>query len=309
MIARFNTSHTNSQPRFEPARRSPPTAWSSRAECGNPGCVTRWLSFLKDRRRPVFEGNWSCSTRCLGALVNAAVHRELRESDTVELEIQPRHRLPLGLILLAQGHITHAQLQSALDRQRSAGTGQIGHWLTQESGLSQDHITRALAAQCGCPVLSADGFAPEPMALALPKLFVETLEIVPLRLAGDRILYLASPHRVDASAAFALERMSRLKVTSGLLDPLQWKSAQLRLRACDFVDAAYQNVADPQALSRNIASTLAAAQPRASRLVRLHQFFWLRMWLETGSMRNRDGGFPRTREDVADRIYTLGSEQ
>jgi Type II secretion system (T2SS), protein E, N-terminal domain len=287
----------------------PTAVWNSRAECGNPKCSGTWLSFLKDRRRPVFEGNWCCGSRCLGALVDAAIRREARESGAANEEIHHRHRVPLGLILLAQGRITHPQLQYALDAQRRVGSGRIGRWLIQECGLTEDDITLALSVQWGCPVLSPEGFVPEAMAMALPRFFVETLGIVPLRIAGGRILYLASANGVDASVAFALERMSRLKVAPGLLDSVQLQSAQDRLCACSFVEAACEQVADLQSMSRRITSTLAATQPRASRLVRLHRFFWLRMWLETGAMRTRDGGFPRSREDVADRIYTVGSEQ
>jgi hypothetical protein len=283
--------------------------WNSSAECGNSNCSGTWLSFLKDRRRPVFEENWCCGSRCLGALVDAAVRREARDSGVANEEIRHRHRVPLGLILLAQGRITHTQLQHALDTQRRAGSGRIGRWLSQECGLAEDHITRALCVQWGCPALSTEGFAPEAMALALPRLFVETLGIVPLRIAGGRILYLASASSVDTTVAVALERMTWLKVAPGLLDPVQLREAEERLCACSFVEAACESVADLQSMSRRITSTLAAAEPRASRLVRLHRFFWLRMWLETGAMRTREGGLPRSREDVVDRIYTVGSEQ
>jgi hypothetical protein len=62
-------------------------------------------------------------------------------------------------------------------------------------------------------------------------------------------------------------------------------------------------------MSSSIATALTAMQPRASRLVRLHHVYWLRMWLETGAMTTPGGGIPTTKEDVADRIYTVGSEQ
>jgi hypothetical protein len=56
---------------------------------------------------------------------------------------------------------------------------------------------------------------------------------------------------------------------------------------------------------KSIASVLGRVRPRASRLVRVHQFYWLRMWLETGAMGAGDGGIPRSREDVLDGIYIL----
>jgi hypothetical protein len=132
---------------------------------------------------------------------------------------------------------------------------------------------------------------------------------VPLRTASRRFLYLAFADRPDASVALAMERMSGLKAESGLADPAQWSAAQRLLCASDFVDQRFERVDDIESMSRRIASTLAGMQPRASRLVRVHQFYWLRMWLEEGAMSAPNGGIPATKEDVADRIYKVGREQ
>jgi hypothetical protein len=283
--------------------------WNERAECGNPGCTRRWLTFLKDRRRPVFEQRWGCSTSCLNAIVSAAIRRESAEAGAAGEDTQHNHRLPLGLILLGQGWITHAQLQRALDAQRRAGSGRIGRWLIEECGVRPDQITRALGMQWGCPVLRTDGFDPDAMALAAPRLLVEAMGVVPLRTAGRRFLYLAFVDRPDASTAFALERMSGLKAESGLADPAQWSAAQRMLCASGFVEQKFEQVVDIESMSRKIASTLAGMQPRASHLVRVHQFYWLRMWLEEGAMSTPDGGIPPMKEDVVDRIYKVGREQ
>ena len=52
-----------------------------------------------------------------------------------------RHRVPLGLLMLAQGWITHPQLQKALAAQRESGTGRIGEWLMSECGVEAEQIT------------------------------------------------------------------------------------------------------------------------------------------------------------------------
>jgi hypothetical protein len=106
-----------------------------------------------------------------------------------------------------------------------------------------------------------------------------------------------------------MERMSGLKVESGLVDGGQLKTAWRRLRECDFVDAAFEQVPDIESISGKITLALGKLKPRASRLVRVHRFYWLRMWLEMGAMSTRDGGVPATKEDVVDRIYTVGYEQ
>ena len=285
------------------------TDWSRRAECGNSGCSGRWLSLLKDRRRPIFEGKWGCSVNCLRALVATAIRREAAEEGTANQENTHHHRIPLGLILLERGWISRAQLAHALEMQQREKTGLIGEWLIAQCGVDKDRITRALAMQWSCPVLTMADFNAEAMALAVPRSLMEAHGIVPVRIGAGRMLYLASAHRPDASAAFAVERMSAVKVENGIVDPAEWTKARDRLRECDFVSESMEWVADAETLARKMSSTLIGLQPRAARMVRVHQFYWLRLWLETGAMTGGDGGVPRTKEDVIDRIYRLGAVQ
>jgi hypothetical protein len=279
-----------------------------RVECGNPGCSKNLLAFLKDRRRPVFEGRWGCTARCLESLTEAAVRRDAGEGDAREENLAHHHRMPLGLILLEQGWITHVQLQYALSLQRCAGTGRIGYWLTRECGLEPARVTRALGMQWRCPVLSTEGFDPGSMALAMPRLLMERTGLVPLRIAGSR-LYVGFEDRLDAAAVLAMERMSGLRVQSGIVAESQWREVRSRLSDCAPVEVLVETVADVEALSKSMAATLGRLQPRASRLVRVHELYWLRLWLETGAMSTREGGMPPAREDVADRVYTLAREQ
>jgi len=296
------------RPDVDPRAR-PFEALGSRTQCGNPACSGRWLAFLKDRCRPVFEGQWGCSAKCVEAMVKAAIRREAGEGGEVEDGGEHHHRVPLGLILLTRGWINHSQLQHALDMQRRAGRGRIGDWLIKECGLKEECVIRGLAVQWRCPVLPVEGFKPEAMALTMPKVLVDRLGMVPLRIVGESIFYLAFEDRLDASAAFAMERMSGLKSQSGLADGAELQTARRRLCECDFVDARVEHAEDVAAMAKKAALALNELQPRASRLVRVHQFYWLRMWLEMGAMRTRDGGIPVTKEDVVDRIYMVGVEQ
>jgi hypothetical protein len=291
-------------------------AAGSRVVCGNPECADRWLRRWKDRRRPIFECNWGCSARCMQAMVEVAVRREWAFVDAREAaaeEGQHRHRVPLGLVLLAQGWITHPQLRHALEVQRRAGSGKIGRWLVQEFGLKEACVTHALSLQWGCSVLPMDGFDPRAMALGVPRILVERLGVLPLKISGRRVLYLAFADEMDAAAAFAMERMSGLKVESGLVDEMQWKDARTRLLASEFVDATVERVANPHAVAQTMAAAVCKLQPKASRLVRVHQFYWMRMWLESGAMcsgtSDGDGGIPATSEDVLDTVCEVGIDQ
>jgi len=215
-----------------------------------------------------------------------------------------RHRVPLGLLMLAQGWITHPQLQKALAAQRESGTGKIGEWLLSECGVEAEQITRGLSMQWGCPVLTTEGFSPESMALVMPRIFIEKFGLLPLRVAGSRILYLGFADRLDASLALAMEQMTELKVESGVVEGAQFVAAQSKLLACEGVDAKLETVEDKDFMAARITAVLEQKQPVAARLVRVHQDYWLRMWLESGTV-GKTGSLPVSHEDVKDHVFTI----
>jgi len=143
------------------------------------------------------------------------------------------------------------------------------------------------------------------MALVLPRLFLKELGLLPLRVAGSRILYLAFKEQLDAASAFAIEQMSGLKVESGLVGETQFETARVRLLESNFVTAKTITVSDQEALAVKIAKILDQAQPVGARLVRIHQYYWLRMWLEAGAY-SGVGSLPATGEDVSDAVFTVG---
>ena len=273
--------------------------------CGNAECASGWTMPWRNRRRPIFEGQWGCSGRCVLAMVQDAVRRELGDGSATTVAAPHRHRVPLGLLMLAQGWITHPQLQKALAAQRESGTGRIGDWLMSECGLEPEQITRGLSMQWGCPVLTTETFSPEAMALVMPKEFVENFGLLPLRVAGTRILYLGFASQLDASAAFAVEQMTELKVESGVVEGAQFEVARDRLLACEGVETKLEAAEDRDAMAARVTAILEQKQPVASRLIRLHKYFWLRIWLERGAF-GRAGSLPVTGEDVEDYVFTVG---
>lgn len=280
---------------------------AERLVCGNLECGSRWRKPWKNRSRPIFEDNWGCSTKCIEAIIRKALRRERGDRNAIVPDEEPhRHRLPLGLVMLAQGWITQAQLRKALDAQRAAGEGRIGEWLVRECGLSQAQVTRGLAQQWSCPVLPMDGFTPGAMALTMPRLLVEDFHLLPVRVAGSRFLYIAFKDRLHAAASFAVEQMSGLKVENGLVDEAEFDTAHARLLESKFIPFGQEFVADTDTLAAKIAVLLEQTQPVGSRLVRVQQHYWLRTWLETGAY-SGVGNLPSTGEDVNDIIFTLGA--
>jgi hypothetical protein len=282
-----------------------------RRACGSLECAGGRPSRFRNRKRPIFEGQWGCSGRCVLAMVRASVRRQA--SGLNDVPAPHRHRVPLGLVLLAQGWITHAQLQLALERQRAEG-GRIGEWLVSECGVEAQKIVRGVSMQWACPVLGASGFLPREMALVMPRVFVEEYGVLPLRVAGSKILYLGFEERLDAQAAFALEQMTNLKVESGLVPTEEYRAARASLLEQDGVEVKSESVTDPEALAARVTAILEQRQPAASKLVRVHRYFWLRLWLENGAkgskaVQGAAGALPRGQEqaeEMLDYVFTVG---
>ncbi|WP_158944166.1 hypothetical protein [Granulicella sp. S190] len=282
-----------------PSRKS-----SERRMCGSAECESGWTMPWRNKRRPIFEGQWGCSGRCVLAMVQSAVRRESGDGGVVAGLSPHRHRVPLGLLMLAQGWITQLQLQKALSAQRVSGSGKIGEWLMNECGVEPDYVTRGLSMQWGCPVLTTEGFSPEAMALVVPRVFVERFGLLPLRVAGSRILYVGFADGLDAASAFALEQMTELKVESGVVEGAQFEAARSRLLACDGVETKLETVENMDSIAARITAILEQKQPVAARLVRVHQDYWLRMWLESGTV-GKTGSLPVSHEDVRDHIFAI----
>jgi len=279
--------------------------------CSAAGCISqrtaRWMAPWKNRRRPIFEQEWGCSGRCLTALVQAAVDREVGDNLHAVTDEPHRHRIPLGLVLLAQGWITHPQLQTALQAQRATGHGRIGDWLAQGCGLEEERIARGLGVQWNCPVLSTDGFSPSRMALVMPKRLIVDFGLVPLRPAGSSLLYVAFQDKTDAATALGVEQMSGLKVESGLLPGTQFDTAKASVLAAEAVPVQIKQVSDRDAMTAAIVRALGQRQPLAARLVRVHQYYWLRMWLETGAI-GGTAGLPASPRDMEDCLFLVGQK-
>jgi len=275
---------------------------AQRRVCGSVECAGSLPAPWRSRKRPVFEEQWGCSGRCVLSMVRAAIRREAGDGG-VGAPVQHRHRVPLGLVLLAQGWITHPQLQAALEAQRSRG-GRIGERLVEDCGLEAEQITRGLSMQWSCPVLSANGFSPREMALVAPRVLVKEFGLLPLRVAGGRILYVGFEDRLDAVAALALEQMTELKVESGLVPTEEYEAARRNLFECEGVQVKTDTVAEADALAGRVTAILEQKQPVASKLVRIHQYYWLRLWLEAGA-KGGPGTLPRDREDVLDYVFTV----
>jgi hypothetical protein len=189
-----------------------------------------------------------------------------------------RHRVPLGLMMMEQGWITSGQLKGALEAQKASGSGRLGNWLMRQQGVSESLVTRALSLQWSCPVLPLDFHDAEALAGVIPRLFVDAFGALPLRLAAGKLIYLGFEDRPDPALALGIERMSGLRVETGLVQGSAFRAAHDRMLGAAFPHVELLEAASEPLLVRALTRTVERERPVESRLVRIHECLWLRMW-------------------------------
>jgi hypothetical protein len=249
--------------------------------CANPGCSSGWLHLWRSRTVPIFEGGWNCSVDCTAARLEVAIGREMDGKGGPQEN--HRHRIPLGLVMLEQGWITSGQLRQALDAQKVAGAGRLGHWLVHHQGVSEQLVTRALGLQWSCPVLPLELHDAEALTVLVPRLFVDAFGALPLRVAAGKLLYLGFEDRLDPVLALAVERMTGLRVESGLVPGSLFRPAHTRMLNARFPAVELIEASSEAALVHVLTKSIEKARPVESQLVRVHDCLWLRMWLRTQS--------------------------
>lgn len=247
-------------------------------------CQPNWRHKLGLRRtdKPVFEGAWSCSASCLQSRLATAIKRETGEGRGVSRYYQ--HRVPLGLLLLQQGAITQQELQQVLEAQRIAGKGRLGEWLRAILHLDEITVARCIARQWNCSIFSVDDLQPQRMVSVAPRQLLIHANAVPLRMTEEGRMQLAFREHLDAALALAIERMNGVRVEKGLLLPREFEEAQRYIFAESPIPVFEHRAADIAEVETILFQAVLQSQPSASRLVRVHSIYWLRMWFGNASL-------------------------
>src|SRR5271166_6027438 len=192
---------------------SNPLTWSAnwikrhRLESSGPACAlascaatqSLWERF-RSRHRPsgtFLQGVFYCRPQCLEAALLGQLSRMRIMSPRAPIP----NRIPLGLLMVARGKLTHLEVRAALEAQQRARYGKIGEWIEKLGFATEQEVTSALALQWGCPVVSA--FDPStiqsPARIPLP--ILEAFQMLPLNyVASANTVYLAFGERVDHAA-------------------------------------------------------------------------------------------------------------
>jgi Type II secretion system (T2SS), protein E, N-terminal domain len=249
--------------------------------CANPDCRSGWVHLFRRRSTPIFEGGWTCSPQCTEALLLGAVRREL--DDRQPARETHRHRIPLGLLMMEQGWITSKQLRDALEAQKAAERGRLGNWLVLQHATDEATVTRALGLQWSCPVPPTEFAGPAALTSVMPRLFLDAFGVLPLRVAADKVLYLGFEQSPDSILAFAVGRMSGMRVESAIVPSSVFHKAQSNMLAEQFPTVQLAEAVSESAAAHLLARSIERHQPAEARLVRTHDCLWLRMWLARDS--------------------------
>jgi hypothetical protein len=213
---------------------------------------------------------------------------------------QPPNRIPLGLLMVARGKISHVEVRAALEAQRRARYGKIGEWIEKLGFASEQDVTTALALQWGCPVATTFDTAALPSLDSIPMPIMEAFQMLPLNfVAANATLNIAFGERVDHAALYAIEKILNCRTqpcVAGRKTIARQLDAMRQLPRPS--DVEFGPMHDLSEMSRIAASYNARLNPEHVRLNRIGRFIWLRMEV------NREGRFDADARPISRAITT-----
>lgn len=265
-----------------------PLAWSvdwiqrhrsvpKRSECALsscPGLPRLWQRLLHRHTGVFFHGQFYCQPQCL----QTALMGQISRLHSMTPSVQPSNRIPLGLLMVARGKLTHLEVRAALEAQRRARYGRIGDWIEKLGFASEHDVTAALALQWGCPVASSFAGSIADSPGNIPLRVLEAFQMIPFNYAAvTNTLFLAFGTRVDHAALYAIERILDCR-TQPCVAPAKSVERQLeRMRQQAHAADVEFWTRDLAEMGRITSSYIARLTPEDVRLSRVGQFIWLRL--------------------------------
>jgi hypothetical protein len=250
---------------------------SGESRCASLACTgkkTLWRRLCSRRTGMFLDDRYYCHQKCLETELMAQIARLQAMNEPVP----PPNRMPLGLLMVARGKLTHVELRAALEAQRRAHHGRIGDWFEKLGFASEQEVTAALAIQWGCPLVSSSELAAVDAPGNIPLPILEAFQMLPINyLAASNTLYLAFGERVDHAALYAIERTLACRtqpcVASRKKIACQLESLRHLSRPRD-VEFATGDLAE---MVRIAASYVNRVSPNEVRLSRIGRFIWIRL--------------------------------
>jgi Type II secretion system (T2SS), protein E, N-terminal domain len=281
---------------------------SAQPACASAACP-RTSPWYRLRHRPCgtfLHGVFYCRPECL----ESALVGQLSRLRIMNPAPQPPNRMPLGLLMVARGKITHIEVRAALEAQRRARYGKIGEWIEKLGFATEQEVTTALALQWGCPV--ASNFDPATIQShgSIPLSILEAYQMLPLHYAATtNTLSLAFGERVDHGALYAIEKILDCRtqpcVAGRKIIARQLEAMRQVPRPSEVEFGPMNDLAE---MARTASSYTGRLTPEQVRLSRIGRFIWLRLDVRNQSRPPRSNPRSTTRSNVLDLVFRLSTD-
>ncbi len=242
--------------------------------CANPDCSAQgWQLWIRQGQGIRLNDMWFCSECCVrSALLTLLGNLSLKTHESVARV----HRLPLGLLMLSRKLIDESQLRAALKAQHDDPNLRIGEWVERLGWVSEEDITRALAAQHSVPVLSEG--EPE-LGSAIPLALLRTANCATFRGNFDQqVLYVGFETSVDrsllAAADFVLRRHCEPCIVSSRIVQQQ---IEIHSRARETTEIAFETVSSVPEMARTICSYAERVRGEEIRIASTRSHLWVKL--------------------------------
>jgi hypothetical protein len=260
-----------------------PIHWKKRWQemglpCGLVSCSgnkSPWTPIWRPPAGAFLQGVFYCQPKCLETALIAQLARLYPLAPTAA----PSNRIPLGLLMVARGWLTHEQVVTALAAQQSANSGKIGDWFEKLGFATEQQVTSALGLQWGCPVASSlDSVANAPFG-RIPFGILEAFQMFPLHFVpATNTLCIAFGERVDHAALYTIEKVlgCRTQPCVGVRKSVAAELGQMRQQPRPH-EVEFGPMHDCTEIGRVSASYMLRLGADEARLGRVGQFIWLRL--------------------------------
>jgi hypothetical protein len=265
-------------------RRLAAPSSSNAVNCASPSCTELKNHWRRLRSQPgtLLNGKFCCHPRCLERMLLGQLSQLLAMTQPA----QPPNRIPLGLLMVARGKLTHIEVRAALDAQHRAGAGKIGDWFEKLGFATEQDVTAALALQWGCPLVSSFDLAAVGLPGSIPVSILAAFQMIPVNYtATTSTLYLAFGERVDHAALYAIERTLNCRTQPCVA---RRKSVAHRLESMSHLSHPNDVEFVTRDLSEMVRITLSyinRLSPEEVRVSRIGNFIWLRLHAAAHSAR------------------------
>lgn len=156
-----------------------------------------------------------CSPQCLEKEARVIFDRVL----SPPADEPPKHRVPLGLLMLEHGYVSEQQLRTALEMQARERRGRIGEWLQDLHFVTERQVLAVLGVQWACPLLSLREEPNTVCSSMLPVPLLRALHLFPVRLmSATRLLYIAVCFELNYRVLAAIDQITDCRTVPCLVE-------------------------------------------------------------------------------------------